>query len=272
MNILAGIFAGEHERGKVFGILGLTGGLGSVLAGTGSGAIARQWGFPAMFLVLALLMLCQPLCALFLEDKPVVREQPAEAVGVKPRLQLRSVFYLLLLANTIACAASLLSALVRPLVMDKLGFDSAAISGVVAVGGAVGLPLPFVIGWLSDRLGRYRLLLLCYFTSALGLVVLGVSTALWHFWLASIIGAGFGASGAVSSALVTDLVPEQGLSLGLSLIGASTWVGGVLGFSLGGYAIQSVGLSATFFIGAAAALLALPVIMRIQHSQRMALV
>ena len=46
------------------------------------------------------------------------------------------------------------------LAMSELGFEAAAISSTVAVTGAVVLPLPPPLGWLSDRLGRKRFLAL----------------------------------------------------------------------------------------------------------------
>ena len=101
-------------------------------------------------------------------------------------------FYLLLLAHVIAFGANFVSLLGRPLLMDNLGFDSAAISGVVAVGGAVSLPFPLLVGWLSDRIGRYSLLVLCFLISALGLFALAASKSLLHFWVSSVLLASMG--------------------------------------------------------------------------------
>ena len=62
--------------------------------------------------------------------------------------------------------------------MDKLGFSPADISGAFAIGGAISLPFPFIIGWLSDRMGRYGLLMACYVATVSGIATLVVSTTL----------------------------------------------------------------------------------------------
>jgi MFS family permease len=141
----------------------------------------------------------------------------------------------------------------RSLAMEGLGFANAAISGTGAVGGAISLPIPLLAGWLSDRLGRRRFLVLAYLAGMLGLLFLARSTVLWHFWLAvSLMYVQNAVNGAVGSALVTDLVPQRSLGQGLSLFTATSWVGGVLGFALTGHAVEWLGMAETF---AAAALL-----------------
>jgi AAHS family 4-hydroxybenzoate transporter-like MFS transporter len=68
-NILTGLFAGAEERGKVFGILSLTGGLGGLIGGLGAGWLVDRWGFPTMFTAVALFGAVWPLAALFVQDK-----------------------------------------------------------------------------------------------------------------------------------------------------------------------------------------------------------
>src|SRR5207249_6298201 len=135
-------------------------------------------------------------------------------------------FYWLLIANTVAWLSVFISDLGRPLQMDKLGFDAAAISGAVAIGGAVSLPLPFLLGWLSDRLGRQRLIALCFLAGAIGLIFLTISTTLWHFWISTALLATISSSTVVGSALVTDLIPPESLGKALSRYGATNWIAG----------------------------------------------
>ena len=49
VNILAGLFAAENERGRVFGLLGLTMGLGAIIGGLSVGPMVDRWGYPTMF-------------------------------------------------------------------------------------------------------------------------------------------------------------------------------------------------------------------------------
>jgi len=69
--ILTGMSVGEDERGKIFGILALTSGLGAVIGGFGTGWLVRNWGYPLMFNVVALTLLLGPFAALFLEEKRI---------------------------------------------------------------------------------------------------------------------------------------------------------------------------------------------------------
>jgi len=57
VNILAGLFAPENERGKIFGILGLTASLGTMLGGALLGIVVKQWGFTTLFVLAALIRL-----------------------------------------------------------------------------------------------------------------------------------------------------------------------------------------------------------------------
>jgi MFS family permease len=45
VNILGGLFAGKDERGRVFGLLGISMPLGGILGGLSIGPIVDRWGF-----------------------------------------------------------------------------------------------------------------------------------------------------------------------------------------------------------------------------------
>ncbi len=270
ISILAGLFAGEAERGKIFGILAINTSLGALIGGFVSGPIVEQWGYPALFLVAALCWTLQPAIALLLQDKVLVRAR-REAVSTVPAPPaFGGAFYLLLLANVIAFAAGFVAVLGRPLLMDRLGFDLAAISGAVAVGGAISLPFPLLLGWLSDRLGRYWLIIVCFLTGALGLVLLAVSVSSWHFWAASILLAGVGVSLGIGPALVTDLVPQESLGRALAWYGFAPTTGGIIGFMLTGYAIETFGMTRTFVAGALLTLIAIALVVQVRRARQLA--
>jgi hypothetical protein len=101
------------------------------------------------------------------------------------------------------------------LAMSELGFEAAAISSTVAVTGAVVLPLPPLLGWLSDRLGRKRFLALGYLMGTASLLASAASISLWHFWISACLGSVMSnVNNSVGSALVTDLVPRASLGRG----------------------------------------------------------
>jgi MFS family permease len=268
INILAGLFAAEKERGKVFGVLTVAYPLGALAGGLAVGPMADRWGYPTMFAVVAVFWCIWPITGLLLEDKAVARVQAGEASTSGARPRLAGVFYLLLLASVATGVAGFVRGLGNSLMMNELGFSATAISGTAAVGGAVALPLPALVGWLSDRLSRKRLLALCYLAVAASLLALTVSESLWHFWVSTTLASVASAHSAVGSALVTDLVPQESLGRGLSLFGATSWVGGIIGYASTGHAIQQFGTSTTFILGASLPLLAVLLLRPIRKARR----
>jgi MFS family permease len=128
-----------------------------------------------------------------------------------------------------------------------------------------------LLGWLSDRLGRHWLIMLCFFTGAVGLVMLAVSVSLWHFWAASILLAGVGVSLGISPALVTDLVPQESLGRALAWYGFAPTTGGIFGFMLTGYAIQTFGMSTTFMAAAMLTLIAIALVVQVRRARQLTL-
>ncbi len=253
--ILAGMFSDESERGRVFGIIGLAGGLGALIGGALSGVIVDKWGYSALFILSGLFMLAVPCAALFLEDqKQIISTQTPAAA---PKAPLGRTFYFMFLAAIFAQVPTFIAALGRPLLMDKMHFDPAEISGVVAVGGLVTLPVPFIIGSLSDRFGRFRLIAVSYVMAGVSMVILVGATALWQFWLTAILFSITGSANIVGYALVGDLVAPAALSTGLARYGATGWIGAIFGLTGAGYALQLIGTLATFTIGIILPLIAL---------------
>lgn len=264
INILTGIFVGEKERGRVFGILGFSDPLGAMIGGFIGGPIVDRWGFPALFTIAAVIYMIIPLAALFLKDKKVQpAECPLEAAPVSGIFTNRT-FLFLFSASILGYIANSQLIFTRPLIMDGLHFDATAISTTGAIGGLVGMPLPLLAGWLSDRLGRKPMLIICYLGTVLGLLILAPAFLNWHFWAASILQTTLGPAIIVGSALVTDLFPKERLGTSLSLLNATPFIGFVIGFGASGAAINAIEMVPTLMIGVALSLVAILLLLPIR--------
>lgn len=267
IGIIAGLSAGEGERGFVFGTLGTTGGIGAMIAGLMSGKIVTAWGFPQLFLIMAGIMVISFLLLLFIQ--PVTAsdtQQSTEESNVNTNFSWT--FYMLIIASFVAFTCGFVSLLGRPLQMDGLGFDADAISLVFAIGGAVSIPLPFIFGWLSDRISRYYLVGLAYLLGGIGLYILAYSTTVWHFAISSIFVAVNGSSVALNQAIITDLVPAKVLGKALSIFLVGIGLGGVVGFLGTGYAIEWFGLVATYIGSAGLILMATMIVVMLRRTTR----
>jgi MFS transporter, ACDE family, multidrug resistance protein len=248
-SILTGLSAGKDERGKVFGVIGLTSGLGAIVGGLGIGWMVKQWGYPTMFSALAVFSLIGFVAALFLEEK---EDQPSQIEEDQPPVvtPLGRHYFLLFSASLVLSVSSSIFILIRSLSMSGLGFDALEISSAGVVGGLVSFPLPFLLGWLSDRIGRKKVLFLACLSLIVALLLLPFSRALWHFWLVSIImGIQAGSMGSAGNALVMDLVIRQSIGKGLALFGATAWFGGIIGFALAGFMMQKLSISLSCYFG-----------------------
>ncbi len=255
--ILTGLFVEGSERGRVFGIIGLAAPLGGIVGGFASGAIVDHWGYPALFTVDALLYLLLPIFGLLLTDKPASPKRAKTSATVSQNVMRSRAFLFLFFASILAHIANSQIVLGRSLIMDSHNFDATSISGSGAIGSIISLPFPVFIGWLSDRIGRKPLIMICYLASLIGLAVLASATDLWHFWIAMSLQSIIGAGVAVGSALITDLVPRDSLATPLSWYGATQFIGYVIGFGGMGTVINWVGLSSSLMIGIILCLIAL---------------
>jgi len=266
--IIAGLFAAEDERGKIFGILALTEALGAMLGGFTTGGIVDRWGYETLFTVLAVIQSLLPLFGIFLDDKTVEQEEKQVKNAASP---LGIGFYLILFANAVVSIAAFVGLLGELLYMDSLNFTSAEITSTGAVGGLVALPLIPFIGRLSDRFNRKLLFGFCLLGSVCSLIILSLSTVLWHFWVASALAASTGYMGAgVGHALTTDFVPRESLGKGLAMFDSTFWIGGIIGFSLAGLAIEALGTQTSFIVSAMVAFTAVLLVFLAQRQPAMA--
>lgn len=90
-------------------------------------------------------------------------------------------------------------------------------------------------GCWSDVVGRRFSLLVCILCSALGYLILGVSTNVFLFVLARVPVGIFKHTLSISRALISDLVPEKERPLVIGQLNTASSVGFILGPMVGGY-------------------------------------
>jgi MFS family permease len=266
LSILASLSVAKEARGKVFGILGLTNGLGALIGGGITGLLVDHWGYATMFFVLALMFIPRTIAAFFLEDKVVAPALAVQTPKAQTSVRLGRDFYLLFGASLAAAVVSYMGGLVRSLAMHQQGFAAAAISSTVAVAGVVTLPVGLTIGSLSDRLGRKPFLIMSNLVAVAGMLLLMASASLWHFWVAvSLLFVTVSVATSVGSALATDLVSPSKRGRGMSLFSAANYMGGIVGFGITGYAVQTVGMRATLLLGAGLPLVAIALLLLLRR-------
>jgi MFS family permease len=126
--------------------------------------------------------------------------------------------------------------------MQSLSFSASAIASTAMVSGLFTLPLTFLIGALSDRLGRERFLTTSYLLAAMGALILVLATQLWQFWLAAtLLLVALTTSGAMASALITDVSRSEALTRGLSWLKGMTSMAGIISFASTGFLLDNYG-------------------------------
>jgi MFS family permease len=257
VSTLTGLFSDAANRGRLFGILNLSVGLGLMFGSFASGPIIDRWDYPTMFRLLAAFYLIVPAVGWFIQDKVVAKTENATRVPMMGLLLSNRTFLLLFLASILSQAGNTLIFLTRPLIMTALDYDTSAVTTAAAVGSLITLPLPLIVGWLADYVGRKRVIVASFIGPIAGLLVLAGAIEIWHFWLASILQTIMSVSGVVGSSFITDTFSEGDLGTALSLLNATPWIGIVIGLSAGGLAISTFDMTPTLLIGAAVSFIAL---------------
>ncbi len=125
-------------------------------------------------------------------------------------------------------------------------WDYGLIIGVFAATQFVAAP---ILGSLSDRYGRRRVLLIALAGSAIDYVVMGFAPTLTWLFIARIISGATAGSLATCNAYIADVTPPEKRAQAFGLLGAAFGLGFVIGPAIGGLA-GSVSLRLPFFIAA----------------------
>ena len=106
------------------------------------------------------------------------------------------------------------------------------------------LCFPIFLGWLSDKVGRRRVLVATYLLTGASMVVLAFSRAPWQFYLYAGLFAFIGVPLGIGPAYVMDLVPRDFAARAVSFFQTAFWVGNIAGMAAAGLAFERLGLFA----------------------------
>jgi len=234
LNAAAGLRFPPERRGKLFGALSATIPGGALVGGFSAGAIVDATSFAVMFgcaagiVGIATFTLFWPVRGLEVGSSARKRD----GRGNLPR---SARFWCFIVATTMAAATGFAARIGTPLVMASGELSNFWISGTVAVGGLLALPLSPLVGKLSDRVGRLGPILFCTLALGAGLAVIPWCSTGWHYWISGMLVSmffyvGFG----LGLALMSDLVEEKDMGLGVGIYQGAQWTGGISGILVTG--------------------------------------
>jgi MFS transporter, DHA1 family, tetracycline resistance protein len=118
--------------------------------------------------------------------------------------------------------------------------------GVYAVMQFVASP---VLGSLSDRFGRRKVILVALAGSAIDYVIMGLAPSLAWLFLARVISGMTAGSLATCNAYIADVTPPEKRAQGYGLVGAAFGLGFIIGPAVGGL-LGEINLKLPFFVAA----------------------
>lgn len=165
----------------------------------------------------------------------------------------RAVYFILLTVMIDAIGIGLIMPVMPALLLDLGGstLANAAIWGGIMSTVFALMQFLFgpLVGNLSDRFGRRKVLLVSLSVMAVDYVLMGIAWSIWLLLLARILGGITAANHSTASAVIADVSKPEERGANFGLLGAAFGIGFILGPVIGGLAAQW-GPRAPFFVAA----------------------
>lgn len=169
--------------------------------------------------------------------------------------------WVIVVAEVMALLSFQASFILIPYYIQELGITDvaqvAAWTGAFQSLGAIAFAISTPIwGALGDRYGRKVMLVRAMFATSFALAAIGFARTPTQLMVLRVVQGCFSGTPAAASTLVATGSPKNRLAFALGMVQTSVFVGSTVGPMLGGYIGDAFGYRATFFSGAALALVA----------------
>jgi MFS family permease len=121
-----------------------------------------------------------------------------------------------------------------PFYAREYGASATTLGLLLAIYAAAQLVCAPLWGWLSDRVGRRRVMLVTVAGTSLSLLLLGLAGSLAGLFAARILGGAFAANVSVAAAYITDVTEEEERTRWMGMLGACFGIGFVIGPAIAG--------------------------------------
>jgi DHA1 family tetracycline resistance protein-like MFS transporter len=125
-----------------------------------------------------------------------------------------------------------------PFYAESLGATPFVVGMLSSIYGLCSLISGPILGDLSDRYGRRKILLLSQIGTCIGFIILALSRILWVVFLSRIIDGITAGNLTVAQAYISDVTKPQERTRAMGMIGASFGLGFILGPAISGILVQ----------------------------------
>lgn len=239
-----------RRRGAMTGLIKVGTGLGMVIMPVFLKLLINGYGWRACFTVLGLMiMVSYVLLARFLVRDPGQKgllpdncrpadltciRTPDAGSGLRQALGTRTFW---MLCGVCFCAIFSLYTIMLHIISHvlDLGFSPGNAAGILSVIGGVSIAGRLLMGWIGDRLGARKALMICFIFILIALVLLQFATALWMLYgFAVVHGFAHGGFFSLMSPAVASLFGMRAHGAILGVIIFSGAIGGTIGPVLAG--------------------------------------